>query len=205
MPTKDPISVLLEYVVEKNFKLPALVYAILSVLLVLVLIRTAIRYFVRSGKPAPLNAYFSWALLPLVFVYITFFALGAERYMGRYFAFCFPPLPVLLVLAIEQAVESLNVARPWLRFSLSRHYLRYALLYALAICAVFALPRTYAGAISVKEPYSRHRALDRQARRRHDRRKLRSVRGFPYYPPHVGLLHEADEHTRASHRYDWRR
>jgi uncharacterized membrane protein len=158
LPTKDPISVLLEYVVEKNFKLPALVYAILSVLLVLVLIRTAIRYFVRSGKPAPLNAYFvfyltAWAILPLVFVYITFFALGAERYMGRYFAFCFPPLPILLVLAIEQAVESLNVARPWLRFSLSRHYLRYALLYALAICAVFALPRAYAGAISVKEPY----------------------------------------------------
>lgn len=158
LPTQNPLSIFMDLVVRPNFDLAWILYLVLLVLLATVLAKIAIRYFVRARGAPPLNAYFlfylvGWAMLPCVAGYLLFFASGVERYSVRYFAFCFPPLCILLVLAIEQSVESLNAARSVFGFSISRHYLRNALLYALVICLVFALPGGYKAATREKDPF----------------------------------------------------
>ncbi|MGD9502968.1 MAG: hypothetical protein AB7V40_10845, partial [Methyloceanibacter sp.] len=158
LPTKSPASIFFEYILEPNIALPEIAYAALFVLLTAVLVKVAVRDFVRSENAPPLKAYFpfyltGWALLPCFLAFLLFFVFGAERYNVRYFIFCFPPLAILLVLAVEQAVAGLDAARARLKFSVSRHYVRYALLYALLICAIFALPRGFAAATITKEPY----------------------------------------------------
>lgn len=158
LPTKFPTSIFLDDVLAPNIALPGIAYAAVFLLVAAALVKVAVRYFVRAEKAPPLRAYFpfylaGWALVPCVLAFFLFFALSAERYNVRYFAFCVPPLAILLVLAIEQAIEGLDAARAWLKFSLGRHYIRYALLYALLICAIFALPRGFAAATLTKEPY----------------------------------------------------
>jgi uncharacterized membrane protein len=157
LPTKSPLRVLMNFVIKPNFNLPAILYVILLVLLCAVLAKVVSRYWKRSTG-APLNAYFlfylvAWAILPSIVIYLCYFISRAERYEPRYFAFCFPPFCILLVLAVEQLVESLNAAGRMLRLSVSRHYLRNATLYALVFCAVFALPGAYDAATTNKRPF----------------------------------------------------
>jgi len=157
LPTKSPLSVLMNFVIKPNFNLPAMLYVILLVLLGIVLAKVISRYWKRS-MGAPLNACFlfylvAWAILPSVGIYLLYFLSGAERYEMRYFVFCFPPFCILLVLAVEQLVESLNAAGRTLRLSVNRHYLRNATLYALVFCALFALPGAYHAATMNKGPF----------------------------------------------------
>ena len=158
LPTKNPLTVLMNFVVTPNFNLPSILYVILFLLLAVVLAKVAIRDRKRSSTTTPLNTYFvfylvAWAILPSIGIYFLYFLSGAERYQIRYFAFCFPPFCILLVLAVEQLVESLNVAGRALRVSVSRYYLRNAMLYALVFCAIFALPGAYKAATNNQEPF----------------------------------------------------
>jgi hypothetical protein len=50
LPTKSPASIFAEYIVMPNIVLPQIAYAALFLLLAAVLVKVAIRYFVRSGK-----------------------------------------------------------------------------------------------------------------------------------------------------------
>jgi uncharacterized membrane protein len=158
LPDRDPLSIFVDLVVRPNFDLPRFIYLVILVLLAIALVRISIRHFRRGREASPLQAYFlfyliAWAMVPSVLAYLVFFASGSERYITRYFAFCVPPLSILLVLAIEQFIESVHSARRWFRFSVRRHYLGNAALYAVLIGAIFALPGGYAAATFRKEPY----------------------------------------------------
>ena len=67
---------------------------------------------IRRGE-SQMSAYFDFyfviaALVPCVLAFLTFMISGHQRFSARYFAFCTPPLAVLLALSAEEAVRLID-------------------------------------------------------------------------------------------------
>ena len=150
MPAHAP-EIFLNSVVRPSFDLPLVIILAVCICLVMVLMKSAKRHFMRADKTPPLNQYFlfylaAWATGPCVLVYFFYFVGGWERYVSRYLWICIPPFTILLVLALEQIVDVLDAAGRKLNASARRYYLRNPMLYALLACAIFALPGAYEAA-----------------------------------------------------------
>jgi uncharacterized membrane protein len=157
IPAHTPPVIFLESVVKPSFDLPRAITLAVAVLLAIVLFRGARRFLKSHGAPPP-NRYFlfylvAWATVPCVLAYLLYFVAGWERYVARYFAICIPPFTVLLVLALEQFVETLGHYARRVPGSFRRHYVRNALPYALLASAVFVLPGAYEAAKDPKGVY----------------------------------------------------
>ena len=153
------------YVVSPNFSQPGAVWA---VLLLILLAMPGLR--IPDQAPGAKEEQrqgdlfriylLCWAVLPLVFIYLSFFMVQPPYLYARYFVFCTPPLMVLVVLGLEQVVMWMDrFTRRTFNKSAWEHYTRNALLYALLATVVLVLPRGYDAAISRKHDW---RAAARQ-------------------------------------------
>jgi uncharacterized membrane protein len=150
-PTHSPWAMLLDLVIEQNFKLPLPVLLAFGAL-VLVVVALSIRRIWRLGYRSRdvANLYFvAWLVLPIVFAYIAFWIFEHERYRPRYFALCAPPLAVMLGLAANLVVGRLARWRP----SVGRALVASPLLVALLVAAIFVMPGTKRAAAFKKTDY----------------------------------------------------
>lgn len=95
-----------------------------------------------------------WAFVPCLMAFLLFVVAHAERYNARYFIFCSPPLAVIVVIALEGVVRFID--RGAWRFEgikPARHYVRYALIYAIVATMVISVPGGWRAASTVKEDY----------------------------------------------------
>lgn len=102
---------------------------------------------IRVGKPAfAVYALFT-AFLPFVAAYTSFLYSGHERWYARYFSFTSPSLAILLPIAIEQTVQTIDrvTRHSWF----SRHYIDWSALYAV-IAVILVFPGTHAAATRPK-------------------------------------------------------
>ncbi|MDQ8699853.1 hypothetical protein [Hyphomicrobium sp. LHD-15] len=139
-PAHSPWMMLVDLVVEQNFKFPGLVLLAFGGLVVLV-IALSIRRLWHSGYRSRdvANLYFvAWLVLPIVFAYVAFWLFEQERYRPRYFAFCTPPLAVLLGLATNLVLGRLARWQP----RVGRALVASPVLVALLVAAIFVLPGT---------------------------------------------------------------
>ena len=153
------------YVVSPNFRQPGVVWA---VLLLILLAMPGLRIPEKTPgleehqQHADLFRIYllCWAVLPLVFIYLSFFLVHPPYLYARYFVFCTPPLMLLLVLGLEQVLMRMDrFTKRTFKKSIWEHYTRNALLYALLATVVLVLPRGYDAAISRKHDW---RAAARQ-------------------------------------------
>ena len=153
------------YVVSPNFRQPGVVWA---VLLLILLAMPGLRIPEKTPGLEEHQQYadlfriylLCWAVLPLVFIYLSFYLVQPPYLYARYFVFCTPPLMLLLVLGLEQVLMRMDrFTKRTFKKSIWEHYTRNALLYALLATVVLVLPRGYDAAISRKHDW---RAAARQ-------------------------------------------
>ena len=161
-PSADPWTIFSKFVLAPNFTgalYGKLILPALAILLVALALRLAWALYRREGRHVSDRTYFTlylliWAFVPCVMAFLLFLVAHAERYNIRYFIFCSPPLSVLILLALEEGVRLMNRAvsrrtamRP------ARHYVRYALIYAIVAALLIVAPGGRRAASTEKENY----------------------------------------------------
>ena len=148
-PSADPWTMFNKFVLSPNLKLAffgKLLLPVIALLLVALVLRLAWDAYRRGWRHVTDRTYATlflviWAFVPCVLAFLLFFVASAERYSARYFIFCTPPIAVLIVLALEEAVRLIDgVVSRFTPVRPARHYLRNALIYVAVIAFVVVVP-----------------------------------------------------------------
>jgi uncharacterized membrane protein len=161
-PSADPWTIFSDYVIEPTFRgapFEKLAAPAIAVALAVLFLQVAWTFYRKRMAGVPDRTYFTlyiliWALVPCVMAFVLFLVASAERYSPRYFIFCAPPLAVIILLALEDLVRLANLAVARLKLlQPAKHYVRFALLYAMVAAFVIVAPGGFRAASLVKENY----------------------------------------------------
>lgn len=148
---RTPLDLLRSSLVSSNLTAPALVLAVLVIAVGATAIWYAVRIARNARTPDPVAWTYlylvTWAILPLIVVYVAFTVVGVERYESRYFVYVTPPVvPALVVPVTLAAGWLLRRATRW-----SPAAIRFvALGLAAALVAVLVAPGSVKGATATK-------------------------------------------------------